>query len=127
MEKKVECAIPVLPVRNLKESISFYTNTLGFKLDWGDAEGSAIGSVSKDGCSIMLSEMHGDVKPTWVWIGLADDTLFEQYRANGVKVIQEPSNQAWAYEMKLEDIDGHILWLGTGPKTDLPIEDSTNG
>ena len=125
MPTEIECAIPVLPVKNLKESLSFYTKTLGFKLEWGDGEKSAIGSVSRDDCHLMLSEMHGERKPTWVWIGLSDDTLFEDYRAKGVKVLQEPCNQAWAYEMKFEDNSGNVLWLGTAPKKDLPIENTT--
>ena len=117
-ERQVECTIPVLPVRDLSRSIRDYTETLGFKLDWGGGEGSIICSVSKDGCSIMLSQ---DAKPSpgvCVWIGLEDDSLFHLYKSRGVKVRQEPQNHPWAYEMKFEDIDGNILWLGTEPRKD---------
>ncbi|MBV7328330.1 VOC family protein [Chloroflexi bacterium TSY] len=122
IERKVECTIPVLPVRDLVRSIQFYTETLEFKLDWGGEEGSMICSVSKDGCSIMLSQSNQQTG-VWVWIGLEDDSLFEVYKTKGVKVLQEPQNHPWAYEMKFEDIDGNVLWLGTGPKDDLPFED----
>ena len=57
----------------------------------------------------------------WVWIGLEDDSLFETCTSRGVEVLQEPENHSWAYEMKLADIDGNVLWLGTGPTADLPL------
>lgn len=120
--RRVECTIPVLPVRNLARSITFYTETLGFKLDWGGAQGETVCSVSLDKCSIMLLQKEKMESPGWVWIG-ADVSLFETYRSKGVKVFQEPKNCSWAYEMKFEDIDGNILWLGSDPREDLPFED----
>ena len=126
-ERQVECTIPVLPVRDLKRSIQFYTETLGFKLDWGGEDGSTTCSVSKDGCCIMLAQWMTEVGPgVWVWIGVEDD-LFDLYRSRGVKVRQEPRNYSWAYEMKFEDIDGNVLWLGTEPRKDMPLEDRRHG
>lgn len=124
---QVECTTPILPVRDLRRSIRFYTETLGFTLDWGGEEGSPICSVSKDGCCIMLSQNTGTAPGVWVWIGLEDDSLFHLYRSRGVKVRQEPRNFSWAYEMKLEDPDGNVLWLGTEPKTNMPLEDKQDG
>jgi hypothetical protein len=71
----------------------------------------------------MLMKRPGPVPSTWVWIGLEDDTLFDEYRAKGVKVLQEPLNRPWAYEMKVSDIDGNVLWLGTEPRTGEPYAD----
>lgn len=115
----VENTIPVLPVKNLAQSMTFYIESLGFTEDW---RGGLIGSVSRDGCCIMLSEMTGMSNPGWVWIGVRDDSVFEDYRALGVKVRQEPRNFVWAYEMKFEDPDGNVLWLGTETRKDLPVE-----
>ena len=126
VSRHVECTIPILPVRNLWRSIAFYTETLGFQLDWGGAAGDAVCSVSRDGCSIMLMVQQSIEIPSWVWIGLADDSLFQLYRSNGVRVLQEPRNCSWAYEAKFEDIDGNILWMGTEPRTDMPFEDKRN-
>lgn len=81
-------------------------------------------TVSKDGHAIMLSQSDKQNSQSWVWIGLEDDSLFETYKNNGVKVYQEPKNCAWAYEMKFEDIDGNILWLGTEPKQNMPFDDA---
>lgn len=119
MPPNIECTIPVLPVTDLKRAIKFYTDELGFKLDW---ESGVIGSVSRDECHIMLSETI-KTSGAWVWIGLDDDSLFHEFRRKGVAVLQEPRNFSWAYEMKFADIDGNVLWLGTERRTDLPIAD----
>ncbi len=119
---RVECTIPVLPVSNLANSIKFYTESLDFKLEWGGGEGSYICSVSKDNCSIMLSQRTMGPGGAWVWIGVEDDALFKLYAGRGVKVMQPPKNYPWAYEMKFEDPDGNVLWLGTSTRTDLPLE-----
>ena len=126
LERQVECTIPVLPVRDLQSSIRFYTGTLEFKLDWGGNDGDIICSVSRDGCSIMLFQRNTIDSPVWVWIGVESDSVFGTYRDRGVKVVQEPRNFSWAYEMKFEDLDGNVLWLGTEPRSDLPIEDVKN-
>lgn len=119
METRIQCTIPVLPIRDLKKSLKFYTDTLGFGVEW---EGDVIACVSRDGCCIMLSEIYQSDDPIWVWIGMRDDVLFDEYREKGVRVFQEAQNHEWAYEMKFLDIDGNVLWLGTGPKRDLPFE-----
>ena len=118
--RDVECTIPVLPVSNLQRSLTFYTETRGFKLAW---RGQIIGSVSRDGRSIMLSEFSGNPGGGWVWIGVEDDSLFDEYLRKGVKVLQKPENHVWAYEMKFEDPDGNVLWLGTESRKDLPLDD----
>lgn len=121
--RQIECTIPILPVRDLARSVAFYTGPLGFKLDWGGQAGSRICSVSRDGCAIMLSQRDTIAELAWVWIGCEDESLFETWRAKGVKVLQEPRNCSWAFEMKFEDLDGNILWLGTEPRRDEPFKD----
>jgi catechol 2,3-dioxygenase-like lactoylglutathione lyase family enzyme len=118
--RTVECTIPVLRVSDLGRSLEFYTQALGFAEDWR-TEGMA--SVSRDGCSIMLSAIEPIGAVGWVWIGLEDDSLFEIWRGRGVQVVQEPKNYSWAWEMKFADPDGNVLWLGTEPRSDLPLED----
>jgi catechol 2,3-dioxygenase-like lactoylglutathione lyase family enzyme len=120
--RHVECTIPVLTVRNLARSIRFYTQKLGFNLDWC---GSVVCSVSRDGRPIMLRQRNSREKtaPVWVWIGLNSDRLFKSFKTKRVKVLQEPQNHSWAYDMMFADPDGNVLWLGTGRKRDLPLDD----
>jgi predicted lactoylglutathione lyase len=120
--RHVECTIPVLPVGSLVRSIRFYTEKLGFKLDW---RGSVVCSVSRDGRPIMLQQRSRDEKttPVCVWIGLSSDRLFTSFRKKRVKVLQEPQNHSWAYDMMFADPDGNVLWLGTERKRGLPLDD----
>lgn len=87
--RHVECTIPVLPVRSLARSIRFYTQKLGFKLDWGGEPGGGLCSVSRDGSSLMLRQRSRKEKTArvCVWIGLASDRLFTTFRSRGVKVL----------------------------------------
>ena len=115
--KEVENTIPVIPVSDLGRSIEFYTEVLGFVLDWSGTEEESICSVSRDGHSIMLIERVEIPAPSCVWVGLESDRLFNEYRNKGVTILQNPENHPWAYDMKIQDLDGNILWLGTEPKT----------
>jgi catechol 2,3-dioxygenase-like lactoylglutathione lyase family enzyme len=108
----VENTIPVLSVRDLGRSIAFYRDTLGFTLEW---HAGTVCSVARDGCSIMLQAQDG-VSSSTVWIGLEGDSFFGVAEKPGVNVIEKPTNQPWAYEMKIADPDGNILWLGAEPK-----------
>ena len=57
---------------------------------------------------------------------MEDSSLFDELTSKGVKVFQKPQNHPWAYEMKFEDIDGNVLWLGTEPRKDLPFFNGPN-
>ena len=114
----VECTIPVLPVSDMRRAIQFYIERLGFTLDWNS---ETVCSVSRDNCHIMLSESVDARGGSWVWIGLEDDSLFHEFKRQGVTVLQEPRNFSWAYEMKFLDVDGNVLWLGTECRSDQPL------
>jgi hypothetical protein len=96
---------------------------LGFELQWGgEVEGSTYASVGRDGCSIMLCQDGQGHHGTWIWIGVEDvQALFEQCLGKGAKIVQGLTNYPWAYEMRIEDLDGHVLRLGSEPRADIPI------
>lgn len=117
---EIECIIPVLQVANLQKSIDFYTQKLGFQLDW---RSDPVCSVSRDNSPVMLSQSTTTPSGSWVWIGLESDSVFQEFREQGVTVLQEPRNYSWAYEMKFADLDGNVLWVGTESRSDLPVLD----
>jgi len=114
-----ECVIPILRVNSLAASIRFYVDVLGFKVDWGGEDESTFASVSRDHRAIMLCQGEQGQPGTWLWIGVEDiEPLFAKYRAEGVKFREGPTNYPWAYEMKIEDPDGHVLRFGSDTKED---------
>jgi len=119
----VECIVPILNVKSLSESIRFYVDVLGFKVDWG-AQDRTMASVSRDGKAIMLCHDAQGRPGTWIWIGVEDiEPLFQAYSARGVSFRQGPTNYSWAFEMRVEDPDGHVLRFGSDAKTDRPFAD----
>ena len=110
----IENVTPILRVEDLEASRRYYTQTLGFKLDW-DA-GQMI-SVSRDHGSIMLCEGAQGQPGVWIWFGVDDaDVFFAEFLAKGAHVRSPPRNFSWAYEFQIEDPDGHVLRFGSEPK-----------
>ena len=118
-ESQLECIIPILNVKNVPASIDHYVNVLGFKKDWDWGDPPDFGCVSRDNYSIMLCENGQGHPGTWVWTGVEDvDELYEEYKASGATIREAPTNYPWAYEMRVEDLDGHVLRIGSAPKED---------
>ena len=118
----VECITPILRVVSLPRSLQYYVQVLGFGVEWGDEAGSAMASVARDGHSIMLCQGDQGHPGTWIWIGVEDiDPLFDQYQRRGATFRQTPINRPWAYEMQIEDPDGHVLRFGSEPRAAGPV------
>lgn len=105
-------ATPIFRVASRRESLDYFVNVLGFKIDW-QAEGP-IASVSSDRCIIFLCEGDQGNPGAWTWIGVPDAAaLCEEYRGKGAKIRNPPMNYRWAYEMQIEDLDGNVLRFGS--------------
>ena len=116
----IEGVTPILGVRSLPASLDYYVGVLGFTIDW--LQPGIIASVSRGRCAIMLCEGDQGSSCTWVWIGVDDlEPLFEEYRAAGAMVRNPPTGYPRGYEMQIEDPDGHVLRVGSGPRSDRPL------
>lgn len=114
---KFECANPILRVADMARSLQYYVDVLGFSnAEWG---GNEFTCVTRDGAGIYLSEGDQGHQGTWVWIGVGDvESLYEEYMSKGALIMHPPENFPWAYEMKVNDPDGHVLRFGSDPKED---------
>lgn len=113
-------ATPILRVRSLRASVDYYVQVLGFALDW--EHGGSFASVSRGSCGLFLCEGDQGNPGTWVWIGVGDaDALCEEFRSRGARVRHPPTNYSWAYEMQIEDPDGHVLRFGSDTKAGEPF------
>ena len=118
-DAKVECIIPILNVRNFAASIDYYVNLLGFRVEWDWGDPPDVGSVARDDHSIMLVEGEQGHSGTWLWMGVEDaEEYYEEYKANGAKIRENPINYPWVYEFRVEDLDGHVLRIGSASKGD---------
>lgn len=111
--KNIENIMPVLQVTDMEKSIKYYQDKLGFKLEWKD---KSFSGVYRDGFGIMLNQ-EIDIKTQQIWVGLHElDVLYNEFLKAQVNILQQPKNNRWAYDMKVQDPDGNIIWFGAEPK-----------
>ena len=117
---------PCFIVADLKTSVSFYTDKLGFEIRYiAPDEGPFFAIVGRDRISIMLKAIAPDIKPVpnhtrheWArldaYISAEDpDTLFEEYRSNGVAFHQPIRNDNDGLRgFEVADADGYVLFFG---------------
>jgi len=117
---------PFFIVANIKTSVSFYTDKLGFEIrHTGPDDDPYWAIVGRDTISIMLKAIAPGVKPVpnhtrheWApwdaYISTTEpDMLFEEYRSNAVafrKPIHDNSDNLRGFE--IEDADGYVLFFG---------------
>ena len=120
MQKAIENIQPILHVKDMKASIDYYEQVLGFKkAEWGDT----FTAVGRDDWGIYLCEGAQGQPGTWVWIGVYDvDALYQEFKEKGAKIVLPPTNYPHALEMRIEDPDGHVLRFGSGRREDKPFE-----
>jgi len=118
--------MPCFIISDLKISVSFYVDKLGFKTQYiGPDDDPYWAIVGSDDISIFMKAVAPDVKaipnrtrhewaPSDVYISVAEpDLLFEEYRSNGVafnKPIHDNTDNLRGFE--IEDTDGYILFFG---------------
>ena len=120
---RVENVTPILNVSDINKSLAFYVDILGFKnAEWGDNNFTCI---TRDKTGLYLSKGQQGARGTWIWIGFDGDIfrLYENLQSKGVKIKLPPTNFSWAYELQVEDPDGHILRFGTDPNNKEPFAD----
>jgi len=115
---------PILHVKSLAASLEHYEQVLGFqRADWV-TDDAVFGCAQRDEISIYMTELNQGHPGTWLWIGLTElQPLYDEYQASGAKIIMPPTNYYWAWEMRVEDIDGHVIRFGAEPREDLPFVD----
>lgn len=118
---RFENSTPILRVTDMAASVRYYVDVLGFRnADWGNDDFTC---VTRDSAGIYLCRGDQGQPGTWVWIGVEDvAVLHEEYKASGARIRHPPENYPWAYEMKVEDPDGHVLRFGSEPRGELPFD-----
>lgn len=120
---RIENVAPVLYVKDMALTLSFYVDILGFKnADWGDDNFT---SINRDNTCLYLCRGGQGLPGTWVWIGFDGDifSLHENLKEKGVIIKLPPTNFSWAYEMQIEDPNGHVLRFGTDPRNSEAFAD----
>jgi len=120
MTTQFENAAPILSVQSMAVSVAYYQDVLGFRnAPWG---GEWFTAVTRDDACTYLCQGGQGGPGTWVWVGVEDvAALHDEYVASGARIRSDPVNHGWAYEMQVEDPDGHVLRFGSESRADLPV------
>ena len=113
---------PLLAVRNMKKTIKYYKNTLGFEMGMAfpTADNPEYADLSKDGMVLMIipAENHGinlDEKfgigvYLYMEIGGDIDEYYEELKRKSVKVVEDIKDEPFGVrDFTIEDIDGYKL------------------
>ena len=103
-----------LSVPDIPAAVDFYTQKLGFRLEftWGDPPtfaGVGLGKVQ-----VFLQKGTPDPKGCSVYFIVGDaDRLYEFHRTNGVEVMQEIGDREYGIrDYVVRDLNGHYLSFG---------------
>ncbi len=117
---------PFFIVSDIKDSVAFYMNKLGFEVWHLAPEGEPFFAiVGRDAIGIMLKVIAEDIQPVpnhirhgWArwdaYIGVADpDALFEEYRSGGI-TFRQPlcDDEDGLRGFEVADADGYVLFFG---------------
>jgi len=103
-----------LAVRDVSAAVDFYTKKLGFSCPFTWGEPPTFAGVNLGDVQIFLRERTPDPNGAVVFFVIGDaDELYEFHRANGVEIVEEPSDKPWNFhEYTVRDLDGNYLIFG---------------
>ena len=118
--KQLSHAAPVFPVQDVKQTVEFYRDKLGFEIKylWEDPPTYAV--LKRQNVGIHFSKKGDDYKPsqmhTAYYIFVYDiDGVYEELKANGVEIINEPQQRDYGMrDFDVRDINGYILSFACG-------------
>ena len=111
--------IPTFPVTDFDESVAFYTKQLGFEVTMRDGDcyahvkrGDAVIALYRFGELQERTGCQGFKPPsltrTTIFIDGIDE-LHNEYRAQGITVLDPPTVVPYGKDMQIRDCNGHII------------------
>lgn len=108
----------MLAVNDLKRSVAFYCENLGFKVDF-ETEGWSF--LSRDEMKLMLGHCPDETPASEIrdhsWFAYVSaegiDSLYQEWKSKGVEFIQHIANKPWGKrEFGILTPDGHRIIFG---------------
>jgi predicted enzyme related to lactoylglutathione lyase len=119
---RFEQVTPILCVRDVRASLAYYMDKLGFTDCWSWDDPPTFGGARRDGFEIQFCKDGQGSPGTWMSVWVDDvDALHAELSERGADIRQPPTNFEWGVrEMNVADPDGHRLRFGMG--TDQPAD-----
>ncbi len=109
---------PIFRVNDWRASRDYYVDVLGFALEFAYGD---MCCVRANEFTLFLIEGDQGSGHSWAWMGVSDvERLHEHYMKVGARIHHPPANYPWALEMKVADLDGNVIRMGSEPRDDQP-------
>jgi uncharacterized glyoxalase superfamily protein PhnB len=115
---KYQSAVPVIATADVRATIAYYEQVLGFSEHFIFGDPPVYGGVERDGVRLYItgddkmaaalksSSLHPDV---FLWVHGVNG-LFEEHKRRGAKIVEEISDRPWdARQYVIEDPNGYRL------------------
>ena len=114
-------AVPFIPVRDLKETIGYYRDQLGFSNEWFWEDTDA-GILRNDLRLLFMqdaefvSRINSNNRHFEIcWFVSNVEEVYEEFKQKGVKIVSELEFKPWKIkEFTVEEINGYWLRIGEG-------------
>ena len=124
---------PILRVESAARSIEDYVHCLGFHLGWawsdekqrflrpGETDSPSFALVGRGQVQFMLSQKSQGAPGMWLHLDVDSvqqvDALHKEWVQKGARIVEPPSSRPWGmYEMRVQDLDGHVLRVSAPPR-----------
>ena len=118
-DQKIYKVVPFLPVKDLKETINFYKEYLGFSNEWFWEETDA--GISRDELRLLfnrnpthaerINSPNQSLEVCWFVDNV--DEFYKEYKEKGVQIVSELKNEPWGIrEFTIKDINGYWIRVG---------------
>jgi len=115
-EKKFQRVNPFLPVNNLKDTLSFYKNKLGFYDEWTWEEMD--GGIRRDDMHLIFQQAPAYTRlinssSHWfvlMWFVDNADEVYKEFKEKEIELISEIGDRPWGTrEFSIRDINGYEI------------------
>ncbi|HYV95338.1 MAG TPA: VOC family protein [Chitinophagales bacterium] len=109
-------AVPFLPVKDLKETIQYYKEQLGFYEEWFWEDSDA--GIRRDDLRLLfnrnpehLSQINSSSQTLEIcWFVTNVNEIYEEYKGKEIKIIKELWDAPWGMrEFSILEINGYVI------------------
>ena len=103
--------IPILYSADIRRSLTYYVEVLGFEHRWEWDDPPTFGSVRKDAVELFFCKGDQGNPGTWLYLMVNDiNEFYETIKARNANILAAPENMEWGMrEMLVKDPDDHVI------------------
>ncbi len=117
---KFKKSITILYSADIRRSIAYYTERLGFEQQWEWDDPPSFAGVEKDEVEVFFSKVTGAIPEIWFCIVVDNiDDYYNSMKDKGADIRSLPETKPWGMrEMIIRDPDGHMIRIGHNTRCD---------